>query len=163
MFADVYAWVVEHREIMYAAPVLFLVVHFVRQVDVPLIIVFSFMGIIALLGFVAFMYEPIVYIRDVMLFITIYGITLYVVLCELLLRWLASWLTKKRGDKWVKEMDYFYLAFGLVGILGSVNRIDQISGRFSKADILAPLVLVTAVVIRFIKTRAEIAEWNKAK
>ena len=49
----------------------------------------------------------------------------------------------------------------MVGILGSVNRIEQVSGRFSKVDILAPVWLVTAVVIRFIKTRAEIGGWNK--
>jgi hypothetical protein len=52
-------------------------------------------------------------------------------------------------------------SLGLVRILGSVNRIEQVSGRFSKVDILAPVVLVTAVVIRFIKTRADIGGWNK--
>ena len=88
---------------------------------------------------------------------SVYGITLYIVLCEFLLRGVAQWLTRKRGEKWVKELDYFYLAFGLVGILGSVNRLEQVSGRFSKVDILAPMVLVTAIVIRFIKTRADIA------
>jgi hypothetical protein len=36
-------------------------------------------------------------------------------------------------------------------------------GRFERADILAPLVLTTAVVIRFVKTRAEIGEWNKPR
>jgi hypothetical protein len=35
--------------------------------------------------------------------------------------------------------------------------------RFERADILAPLVLATAIVIRVVKTRAEIGEWNKPK
>jgi len=36
----------------------------------------------------------------------------YIFLCEVLLRGGVEWLTKKRGEKWVKELDYFYLLFG---------------------------------------------------
>lgn len=49
----------------------------------------------------------------------VFGITLYVFLCEWLLRSLASFLTRTRGEKWVKELDYFYLFLGAAGILGS--------------------------------------------
>ena len=69
------------------------------------------------------------------------GVILYIVLCEVLLQGGAPWLTKTRGSKWVKELDYIYLAFGVIGILCSVNRIEQVRGRFAKIDILAPLVL----------------------
>jgi hypothetical protein len=154
-------WMFEHREIFYLFLLLCLLIHLFRKTDIIFVIIFSFLGVVSFFGFIAMLFEPIVYLRDVMLFVAIYGVTLYVVLCELLLRGGAEWLTNKRGEKWVKEMDYFYLAFGLVGILGSVNKIDQISGRFSKADIIAPLVLITAVVIRFIKTRADIAGWGR--
>jgi hypothetical protein len=94
--------------------------------------------------------------------IATYGAVLYILLCEALQRGAAKWITEKRGENWVKEMDYVYLGFGLTGILISVNKIDQINGRFStKADLFGPLVLMTAIVIRFIKTRAEIEGWNK--
>ena len=162
--ADLLAWANEHRVIIiYLALVCLLLAHFFRLLrrGYELLVILAFMMIVAVFGFVTSMYEQIVYIRDVFLLMAVYGITLYIVLCEVLLRGVAQWLTKKRGEKWVKELDYFYLAFGLVGILGSVNRIEQVSGRFSKVDILAPVVLVTAVVIRFIKTRAEIGGWNK--
>jgi hypothetical protein len=86
---------------------------------------------------------------------------LYVVLCDVLLRGGAKYLTRTRGEKWVKELDYIYLALGVIGIVGLINRIDALDGRFSKFDLLAPMVLMTAVVVRFIKTRAEIGGWNK--
>jgi hypothetical protein len=74
---------------------------------------------------------------------------------------LANSLTKLRGEKWVKEMDYFYLLIGAAGILMSVSRLEIISDRFSGLEILGPLVVTTALVIRLIKTRAEIGRWNK--
>jgi hypothetical protein len=151
----------EHREVIYLILLILLVLHFFRQLNVQIVVVVSLLVMISMGAFAAFLYEPIVYLSDVLLFIAVYGVALYVVLCEVLQRGVAKWLTKKRGEKWVKEMDYFYLGFGLLGILGSVNKIDQINGRFSRLDLLAPLVLMTAVVIRFIKTRAEIAGWNK--
>jgi hypothetical protein len=97
--------------------------------------------------------------RDEVTFL--YGTMLYVVLCDVLLRGGANYLTRTRGEKWVKELDYIYLALGVIGIVGLINRIDALDGRFSKFDLLAPMVLMTAVVVRFIKTRAEIGGWNK--
>jgi hypothetical protein len=55
----------------------------------------------------------------------------------------------------VKELDYIYLALGSTGILASINRLPFVTGKIDSGDILAPLLLTTAVVIRFIKTRAE--------
>jgi hypothetical protein len=62
-----------------------------------------------------------------------YGVALYVGLCEMLLRGLSQY------------------------------KLDVVTGRFSRADVLAPLVVTTAIVIRFVKTRAEINEWNKVR
>jgi hypothetical protein len=73
----------------------------------------------------------------------------------------AEYLTRKRGGKWVKELDYIYLTLGAVGVFGSLTRFEVLTGRFTKIDILGPLLLATALVLRFIKTRAEIGEWNK--
>ena len=93
--------------------------------------------------------------------LVIYGVTLFVLLSDLMIWRLAKYLPAKRGEKWTKEMDYVYLTIGAAGILASINRIEFLTGRFERADIIAPLVLTTAVVIRFIKTRAEIGGWNK--
>jgi hypothetical protein len=71
--------------------------------------------------------------------------------------------TRKRGEKWTKEMDYLYLSIGVFGVLFSLNRIDILSGRFEGTDIVAPLLLTTAIVLRFIKTRAELGKWNELK
>jgi hypothetical protein len=92
----------------------------------------------------------------------LYGVGLFVILGDLMLNG-AKYFTRKRGAKWTKELDYFYLAIGSVGILIALNRVGSLTGRFEGIDIhvIAPLFLTTAVVIRFIKTRAEIEEWNK--
>jgi hypothetical protein len=91
----------------------------------------------------------------------LYGVGLYVMLGDVMLMGFARYITKKRGEKWTKELDYLYLTIGSVGILGALNRVEFLTGRLEGADIIAPLVLTTAVVIRFIKTRAEIEGWNK--
>jgi hypothetical protein len=90
-----------------------------------------------------------------------YGVMLFVLLSEAMLRGFANILTAKRGEKWTKEIDYVYLAIGSVGILASLSRIEVLTGRVMGTEILAPLVLTTAVVVRFIKTRAELGDWNK--
>jgi hypothetical protein len=46
----------------------------------------------------------------------------------------------------------------MVGIIASINRFEFVTGRIESADIIAPLVLTTAVVIRFLKTRAELLD-----
>lgn len=47
------------------------------------------------------------------------------------------------------------------GIIGSVNRVEGITHRFAKMDIVRPAVLTTAVVLRLVKTPAGIGGWNK--
>ena len=91
----------------------------------------------------------------------LYGVSLFVVLGDILMAELAGYLTAKRGEKWIKELDYFYLSIGSLGIVGALNKLAFLRGRSEWADVVAPLVLTTAVVIRFIKTRAEIEGWNK--
>jgi hypothetical protein len=125
----------------------------------------SMMVIAALTVLVAFSAQVFVpdegpLFKQVVALLLVYGFSLYVVLCDIL-KSLASYLTKKRGEKWVKELDYPYLFLGALGIIASTNRLDIFSGRISRVDILGPLVLTTAVVIRCVKTRADIAGWNK--
>jgi hypothetical protein len=91
----------------------------------------------------------------------IYGVASFVALSTLLTEGLAPRLTKWRGEKWVKELDYVYLTLGCAGILASVNRLSFVTGKIDAGDLIAPVLLTTAIVIRFIKTRADIGGWNK--
>jgi hypothetical protein len=91
----------------------------------------------------------------------LYGMCLFIIICDLMMWRGAILVTRWRGDKWTKELDYVYLTIGSVGIAGTLNRLDFLPDRAAWADIIAPVVLATAVVIRFIKTRAEIEGWNK--
>jgi hypothetical protein len=89
------------------------------------------------------------------------GVGLFVLLSTYMVRGWAERLTRWRGDKWVKELDYIYLTLALVGIVASVSRLPFVVGRIDAGDVFAPLLLTTAVVIRFLKTRADIGGWNK--
>lgn len=90
-----------------------------------------------------------------------YGVALFIVLSNYMQKGFAERLTRWRGEKWIKELDYAYLTLGSAGILATVNRLSFVTGRIEAGDMLAPVLLTTAVVIRFIKTRAEIGGWNK--
>jgi hypothetical protein len=90
-----------------------------------------------------------------------YGVGIFVLLSTVMLGGLAERITKWRGEKWVKELDYIYLTLGSAGIIASMNRLPFVTGKIDTGDLFAPLLLITAVVIRFIKTRAEIGGWNK--
>jgi hypothetical protein len=90
-----------------------------------------------------------------------WGAAQYVVICDIFLLWLANFLTKVRGDKWIKEMDYFYLLIGALGVVISVSRLEIVSDKLSGIDIIGPLVVTTALVLRLVKTRADIGGWNK--
>jgi hypothetical protein len=118
---------------------------------------------ITVVGFWILLSSDVIQFGNMVALLFLYGVTLYIVLCELLQLRLAAFLTKKRGEKWIKELDYVYLTLGAVGTLGTVDRIALVSGGFAKIDLVAPAFVATAVVVRFIKTRAEIGAWNKLK
>jgi hypothetical protein len=45
-----------------------------------------------------------------------YGIFLFTLLSEIFMRGLAKRLTRTRGEKWIKELDYVYLTIGVAGV-----------------------------------------------
>jgi hypothetical protein len=153
-----------HAEaVLYSGAAFFLFLHFFGRSRVGPFAVLTFL--LAILSAAVFLIlsqapEPISFTLIAALLV-IYGVTLFAILSDLMIWRLAKYLTAKRGEKWTKEMDYVYLTIGAAGILASLNRIEFLTGRFEGVDIIAPLVLTTAVVIRFIKTRAEIGGWNK--
>jgi hypothetical protein len=93
----------------------------------------------------------------------VYGVMLFTMFSDFLLGGLAQFLTRTRGEQWVKELDYLYLTLGALGIVGTLNRVDVVGGKLAEQyDIVGPLLIASAIVVRIIKTRAEIGEWNKA-
>jgi hypothetical protein len=93
--------------------------------------------------------------------IVTYSAALYTAICELLQLRYGQILTRWRGEKWAKELDYPYLFFGAIGLVITMNRLDIASTHISRIEIIGPLIVATAVVIRLVKTRVEIAGWNK--
>jgi len=91
-----------------------------------------------------------------------FGVAVFVLLSELLLSvGFGLYLTLRRGEKWVKEIEYIYLLLGAVSIIGGMRKLSNVGNQFSGLDILSPLILTFAIAIRCIKTRAEIEGWNK--
>jgi hypothetical protein len=144
--------------------VVFLTAHFfLKKRDYTFVFLMGFCAIVVIFGFVAEVFIPDngILFRQLATLLIVYGISLYIILSDAMLLGLASYLTKKWGRNWVKAMDYPYLFLGTLGILMSASRLDIVTDRFSRIDILGPLVVTTAVIIRFVKTRADIAGWNE--
>jgi hypothetical protein len=85
----------------------------------------------------------------------------FVLIGEFMCMGLATWLTNKRGDLWTKEIDYVYLVLAAIGVGASANRLETVQGRIEGYDLLGPVIISIAIGIRLIKTRAEVAGWNK--
>lgn len=66
-----------------------------------------------------------------------------------------------KARRWVRELDYLYLGLGGLGAMIALKRLSVISDNPNVSDVYGPLIIVTAIVIRAIKTRVEINKWNK--
>jgi len=75
----------------------------------------------------------------------------------------ARYLTRVRGDRWIKELEYLYVALGTIGVVGLLNKWDRLGQPWEKIDLVAPVLFATAVVVKLIKTRAEIGRWSELK
>jgi hypothetical protein len=53
-----------------------------------------------------------------------------------------------------------YLLLGLIGLFVTINRITMLEHRITDYELYGPLILVTATSIKFVKTRAEVSEWD---
>jgi hypothetical protein len=91
----------------------------------------------------------------------LFSVLLYVTLCEVLLDGGSRLLTKWRGEKWTKELDYFYLSLGGIGVVQAISRSSIDPDRMTLPETLGPIAVSIALVLRAIKTRAEIGGWNK--
>lgn len=99
--------------------------------------------------------------RDAFVGLLSYCSILFVALSELLMSGGATWLTKRRGENWVKEIDYLYLGLGAVGLFISLGQLASVSDKLSLPGTIGPVALATALTLRIVKTRAEIGGWNK--
>lgn len=140
-----------------------LMVHFIGP---PLAAAFVavVMTVLSLVGFIGLATVDVAGIshRQAAAVLLFYGVSMFVLVSGILLVWGAAALTRWRGEKWVKELDYVYLSLGSIGVLGTLARVEFLTDKFTKLDVIGPVILATAVVIRIIKTRAEIGGWNKS-
>jgi hypothetical protein len=151
-----------HRELMlYFGAAMIWLLHFFRQSARLAVLIFSLIGVVVVFFIVLARTREPINLSDLAAMLLLYGVSLFAILGDMLMGGLAKYLTAKRGEKWTKELDYVYLSIGSVGVLGTLNKLDFLKGRSEWTDVIAPLVLTTAIVIRFIKTRAEIDGWNK--
>jgi hypothetical protein len=144
----------------YVAGVGIWLLHFFRQTGRLAIFVIALAGLAALLFVGIIAKHEAISIFTLTSVIWLYGVCLYVVLCDLMLWKFARFLTSWRGPQWTKEIDYFYLSLASVGIIVTLNRFEFVTGHIPLVDVIAPLILTTAIVLRYIKTRAEIEGWN---
>jgi hypothetical protein len=143
-----------------SASLVFLWAHIRGSADVWAAIAFSFLTslIMILLGF-----EPnSLTVMLVLSVLMLNGIAMFVLLSLAMTKGgLAAWLSRHRGEKWIKELEYVYLALGALGVASTVNKLDFLDGRLKAGDIYAPMVLSLAIALRFLKTKAEIEGWNR--
>jgi hypothetical protein len=106
--------------------------------------------------------RPLVRFSTIITCVFVYAVSLFVALSEILtLFGGGAALTRWRGEKWVKELDYVYFALGGLGAVLAVNRMNAVGEKLSLPDLFVPIVLASALVVRVIKTRSEINEWYK--
>lgn len=108
--------------------------------------------------------RPLVQFSTIVTCVFVYAVSLFVVVSEFLtLFGGAAALARWRGEKWVKELDYVYFAFGSLGAVLAVNRMNAVGEKLLLSDLYVPVILASALVVRVIKTRAEINAWHKLK
>ncbi len=125
------------------------------------IILVGFLWLLWLIWMIGLGFFSEVRFRDVVAGVVSYCAFLFVFLSDLLRYKFAARLTIGRGEKWVKEIDYLYLTLGGVGLLVSIGQLHVVADKISIPEIFGVLAVATALVLRAIKTRAEIGGWNK--
>lgn len=111
--------------------------------------------------FIDFAHEEKIRYSDLIAATAVYAVLLFVIASEILIRGGAAYLTRWRGEQWSKELDYVYLTLGAIGLVISTNRLEIVDQRLTLPEFIGPFVLATALVVRTIKTRVEINNWNR--
>jgi site-specific DNA recombinase len=90
-----------------------------------------------------------------------YGVSTFIFVSEWLIERGARYLTHLRGDRWIKELEYLYVALGTIGVVSLLNKWDKLDPAWEKIDLVAPMLFASAIVVKLIKVRAEIGRWNE--
>jgi hypothetical protein len=125
------------------------------------IVLVGFLWVLWLVWMIALGFFSEIRLRDAVAGLLSYCVFLFVFLSDLLRYRIGARLTALRGEKWVKEIDYLYLALGGVGLLISIGQLNAVADKISVPGTFAVLAVASALVLRAIKTRAEIGSWNK--
>jgi hypothetical protein len=139
--------------------------HFIRRValnfpNYRIIIGSLAAGGVLYLGTAAFIGFP-VGLYTVAFYTLAFGICVFILVSEALLRGGARKLNARMGNKWIKRFDYIYLIIGAIGAVLSVNRLPVVANKVAGLDLLGPMLVIAAIAIRIIKTRAELNDWDK--
>jgi hypothetical protein len=63
-----------------------------------------------------------------------------------------------------KEIDYVYLGLAAVDVVTAANELPLLHGNnVPNLNLITPMFLTAAIVVRAIKTRVEVAGWNTRK
>jgi hypothetical protein len=160
-------WWQEHQGLVYLAMfVVACILYSGFPVRYRVVLVLMWLAVIAgLFTFAMLVFGPdrsgVLTPEDLVIVLLGYAAALYAILCDLFRFGFAHYLTERRGTKWVKELDYPYLLLGAVGLLASLTKLDLAKGHTTKLEVLGPILVASAIVIRLIKTRAEVGDWNK--
>jgi hypothetical protein len=129
-----------------------------------MVIGFYFIIIVVALLFVGLVFIPIknttITVEDLAVALLGYSAGLYALLCDVFRFGLAHRLTETRGVKWVKELDYFFLLSGSAGVFLLLTKLPVGTQQNSPLEFLGPILAATGLVLRLIKTRAEIDDWT---
>jgi hypothetical protein len=85
----------------------------------------------------------------------------FLLISEILVDELTQFLTRSRGESWTKELDYLYLSLAVIGVVLEIGKSSLVEDPIHIPDAVGPIAVSMALVLRTIKTRAEINGWNK--
>jgi hypothetical protein len=139
-----------------------LIAHFRRRIGKWGLALYFLLGV-PQFGVVLFLAEGLlsasVTLLSLLELVYIFGSAVFILLSEILVQLkLGLYLTRKRNE-WVKEIEYAYLLLGGTSIIAGMNKLPNVM-QVKGLEIVAALVLTFAIVLRLIKTRAEIGKWN---
>jgi hypothetical protein len=113
---------------------------------------------------ILFIRQPQVPIDGFIMVVLGWALIIYLLIVDIVRHYvgprLIRWCTA-RPTRWIKEMEYPYLALGVVGVLLTINRMPKMTGTIPNLDLVGPIVLITAVALKCVRTGAEVYEWHK--
>jgi hypothetical protein len=137
-----------------------LLVHLARWLGGWLLTVYFSIGLFIGMLFLGLMRPQNVSFLTLLALAFNFGTTCLVLLSEMIVPMRFGVLLTRWWKNWVKEIEYVYVIMGGTGILAGMNKMPNVVGQVKWLNAASPLILTFAIVIKLIKTRAEVAGWN---